>query len=75
MINLILGQMNPSGGFLIEDVDSLLTVDSDLILVPGFIGVKLRYTNRHIVVLCKQDLVSLIIFFLICFIIKIVFPF
>lgn len=40
MINLILGQVDLSSIFLIEDVDSfsLLAVETSLILVPGFIG-------------------------------------
>lgn len=54
---------------------SLLTVDSGLILVPGFIGLKLSYANQKIVVLHEQDVVSLMIFFLISFVIKIVFLF
>lgn len=62
MINLILGQVYPSSTFLIEDVDSSLTVYTGLILVPGFRGIKLSYTNQNIIVLYEQDVVSLIFF-------------
>ncbi|NWS37592.1 PEX1 factor, partial [Probosciger aterrimus] len=50
---------DPPSIFLIEDVDSLLTDDSSLSLLPGFIGVKLSYMNQIIVVSCKQDAVIL----------------
>lgn len=79
MINLILGQMDPSSTSLIEGVDSLLTVDSGLNLVPGFRGVKLSYRNQNIVILHEQVVVSLMIFFFFCvtisFVIKVVFLF
>lgn len=62
MINLILGQVDPSSTFLIEDVNYSLTVDPRLILLPGFRGVKLSYTNQNIIVLYVQDVVSLLFF-------------
>lgn len=75
MNNLILGQVDPSSTFLIEDMDSSLTVYTGLILVPGFRGVKLSYTNQNIIVLYEQDLVSLIFFPDTFFFSKIVFLF
>lgn len=42
MIDLILELVEPSSTFLIEDVDSLVIVDFGLILVSGFIDVKVR---------------------------------
>lgn len=75
MINLILGQVDPSSTFLIEDVDSSLTVYTGLILVPGFRGIKLSYTNQNIIVLYEQDVVSLIFFLIRFFFSKIVFLF
>lgn len=75
MINLILGQVDPSNTFLIEDVDSSLAVYTGLILVPGFRGIKLSYTNQNIIVLYEQDVVSLIFFLMRFFFSKIVFLF